>query len=358
MGTKASCQEGNSRLFIAQCNMAEMRVDQLRSTIIGDMLARMLEFSKVDVLRRNHVSDLGSQVTKHIHGRKPLIVVDFDGGFDYALTDLAVLWYRINVENTELIIYVTQQDQQEHFDMIFTYLTCDDRRVSIVVLGITSACDMDRVDEAKHHKEDGELEYKILKSDCDMDGSIVRQHLVEHRGPIVLMDKRLGPVMNIEDLSKALQEQSFTSMFVIVMLVKHSDAGDSTSNLKELILATTLRLKRRNKAKDDINHHGYRRLNLWVWICQISQEISQKRTRERMSDQEAKEIKAEAREIMPQPSTVSNELIYVDGLTKYLLNDSIANQKPTTLTEHAQSEAKLGDMGRSELNSSVTKDPR
>ncbi|GJZ29531.1 hypothetical protein Tco_0574178, partial [Tanacetum coccineum] len=38
-----------------------------------------------------------------------------------------------------------------------------------------------------------------------------------------------------------------------------------------------------------------------VWICQISQEISQKRTRERMSDQEAN--KAEAREIMPQPST-------------------------------------------------------
>ncbi|GJW65764.1 hypothetical protein Tco_0117648, partial [Tanacetum coccineum] len=42
-----------------------------------------------------------------------------------------------------------------------------------------------------------------------------------------------------------------------------------------------------------------------VWICQILQEISQKRTRERMSDQEAKEIKAEAREIMPQPSTVN-----------------------------------------------------
>ncbi|GJR80977.1 putative reverse transcriptase domain-containing protein [Tanacetum coccineum] len=45
--------------------------------------------------------------------------------------------------------------------------------------------------------------------------------------------------------------------------------------------------------------------NRIVWICQISQEISQKRTRERMSDQEAKEIKAEAREIMPQPSTVN-----------------------------------------------------
>ncbi|GJU37172.1 hypothetical protein Tco_1185526, partial [Tanacetum coccineum] len=43
--------------------------------------------------------------------------------------------------------------------------------------------------------------------------------------------------------------------------------------------------------------------NDFVWICQILQEISQKRTRERMSDQEAKEIKAKAREIMPQPST-------------------------------------------------------
>ncbi|GKE80076.1 hypothetical protein Tco_1550076, partial [Tanacetum coccineum] len=42
-----------------------------------------------------------------------------------------------------------------------------------------------------------------------------------------------------------------------------------------------------------------------VWICQILQEISQKRTRERMSDQEAKDLKAKAREIMPQPSTVN-----------------------------------------------------
>ncbi|GJU80794.1 hypothetical protein Tco_1283159 [Tanacetum coccineum] len=39
---------------------------------------------------------------------------------------------------------------------------------------------------------------------------------------------------------------------------------------------------------------------------QILQEISQERTRERMSDQEAKDLKAEAREIMPQPSTVNH----------------------------------------------------
>ncbi|GJV62876.1 hypothetical protein Tco_1473704 [Tanacetum coccineum] len=42
-----------------------------------------------------------------------------------------------------------------------------------------------------------------------------------------------------------------------------------------------------------------------VWICQILQEISQKRTRERMSDQEAKELKAKPERFMPQPSTVN-----------------------------------------------------
>jgi arginyl-tRNA synthetase len=41
----------------------EMHVGHLRSTIIGDTLARMFEFSNVDVLRRNHVGDWGTQVT-------------------------------------------------------------------------------------------------------------------------------------------------------------------------------------------------------------------------------------------------------------------------------------------------------
>ena len=40
----------------------EMHVGHLRSTIIGDTLARMLEFSNVEVLRRNHVGDWGTQV--------------------------------------------------------------------------------------------------------------------------------------------------------------------------------------------------------------------------------------------------------------------------------------------------------
>ncbi|KAG6588006.1 arginine--tRNA ligase, cytoplasmic-like isoform X1 [Cucurbita moschata] len=216
----------------------EMHVGHLRSTIIGDTLARMLEFSNVDVLRRNHVGDWGTQfgmlieflferfpnweeVTETAIGdlqtfykaskqrfdsdpafkeraqqavvllqggeakyRKawaqiceisrnefnrvyerlgveleekgesfynpyipnaikeltdkglveesqgarvifldginiPLIVVKSDGGFNYASTDLTAIWYRLNEEKAEWIIYVTDVGQQQHFDMVF-----------------------------------------------------------------------------------------------------------------------------------------------------------------------------------------------------------------------------------------------
>ncbi|CAH2077893.1 unnamed protein product [Thlaspi arvense] len=216
----------------------EMHVGHLRSTIIGDTIARMLEFSKVEVLRRNHVGDWGTQfgmlieylfekfpdtdsVTETAIGdlqafykeskskfdsdpvfkekaqqavvrlqggdpiyRKawakiceisrtefamvykrlrveleekgesfynpyipsvieelnskglveesegarviflegfniPLMVVKSDGGFNYASTDLTALWYRLNEEKAEWIIYVTDVGQQQHFNMFF-----------------------------------------------------------------------------------------------------------------------------------------------------------------------------------------------------------------------------------------------
>lgn len=37
----------------------------------------------------------------------PLIVVKSDGGYNYATTDLAALWYRLNEEKAEWVIYVT-----------------------------------------------------------------------------------------------------------------------------------------------------------------------------------------------------------------------------------------------------------
>ncbi|XP_057507211.1 arginine--tRNA ligase, chloroplastic/mitochondrial-like isoform X2 [Actinidia eriantha] len=217
----------------------EMHVGHLRSTIIGDTLARMLEFSNIEVLRRNHVGDWGTQfgmlieylfekfpnldvvsdqaigdleafykaskqrfdsdpgfkeraqqavvslqggedkyrkawaqiceISRRgyerlyqrlgvkleekgesfynpyipgvleeldkkglieesegarvifIEGKNiPFIVVKKDGGFNYASTDLSALWYRLNEEKAEWIIYVTDVGQREHFEMLFT----------------------------------------------------------------------------------------------------------------------------------------------------------------------------------------------------------------------------------------------
>ncbi|KAJ0250983.1 Arginine--tRNA ligase [Hirschfeldia incana] len=217
----------------------EMHVGHIRPTVIGDTLARMLEFSKVEVLRRNHVGDWGTQfgmlieylfekfpdtesaVTEtairdlqsfykkskkkfdedpefkekaqkgvvrlqggdpiyrkawakiceisrtefakvyqrlqieleekgesfynpyianvigeldskglieeskgarviFLEGFKiPFIVVKSDGGFNYASTDLTALWYRLNEEKADWIIYVTDFSQKQHFNMFF-----------------------------------------------------------------------------------------------------------------------------------------------------------------------------------------------------------------------------------------------
>ncbi|KAJ4781285.1 Arginine--tRNA ligase [Rhynchospora pubera] len=217
----------------------EMHVGHLRSTIIGDTLARMFEFSDVDVLRRNHVGDWGTQfgmlieylfeqfpnwedvgnqaigdlqefykaskkrfdddasfkeraqqavvklqggeakyraawkkiceisrsefdlvyerlnvhleekgesfynpyipdtikeltdkgLVEESEGARviflegfniPLIVVKKDGGYNYASTDLTALKYRLQVEQAEWIIYVTDVGQQQHFEMFFS----------------------------------------------------------------------------------------------------------------------------------------------------------------------------------------------------------------------------------------------
>ncbi|XP_057974142.1 arginine--tRNA ligase, cytoplasmic-like isoform X1 [Malania oleifera] len=221
----------------------QMHVGHLRSTIIGDTLSRMLEFSNVVVLRRNHVGDWGTQfgmlieflfekfpnwehatekaigdleafykeskkrfdddpafkeraqqAVVSLQGGKPkyrkawaqiceisrqeyekvyqrlgikleekgesfynpyipgvlealskqglveesegarvifiegknipLIVVKKDGGYNYASTDLAALWYRLNEEKAEWIIYVADVGQQQHFEMVFSAAKC------------------------------------------------------------------------------------------------------------------------------------------------------------------------------------------------------------------------------------------
>ncbi|CAK8533912.1 unnamed protein product [Lathyrus sativus] len=49
----------------------------------------------------------------------PVIAIKRDGGYNYSSTDIAALWYRLNEEKHEWIVYVTDIGQQQHFDMLF-----------------------------------------------------------------------------------------------------------------------------------------------------------------------------------------------------------------------------------------------
>ncbi|KAG9130111.1 hypothetical protein Leryth_012855 [Lithospermum erythrorhizon] len=69
----------------------EMHVGHLRSTIIGDTLARMLEFSNVKVLRRNHVGDWGTQfgmLIEYLFEKFP----DWEAANDQAIGDLEAFY--------------------------------------------------------------------------------------------------------------------------------------------------------------------------------------------------------------------------------------------------------------------------
>ncbi|KAF0974702.1 hypothetical protein FDP41_006176 [Naegleria fowleri] len=49
----------------------------------------------------------------------PLMVQKADGGFTYDTTDLATLWYRLNVSKAKWLIYVTDSGQALHFKHVF-----------------------------------------------------------------------------------------------------------------------------------------------------------------------------------------------------------------------------------------------
>jgi arginyl-tRNA synthetase len=49
----------------------------------------------------------------------PLIIQKTDGGYNYATTDLAAIRYRIEIDRTDRIIYITDAGQADHFAQVF-----------------------------------------------------------------------------------------------------------------------------------------------------------------------------------------------------------------------------------------------
>src|SRR6266513_2340487 len=137
-----------------------MHVGHIRSTFLGDALARIAEFLGHDVIRDNHIGDWGTQFGMVIWGwknlldleslkrdpiaelvriyketnegavcvffrdipelvDKPCIIRKRDGGYNYATTDVATVDYRINDLKANAIWYVVGAPQILHFKQIF-----------------------------------------------------------------------------------------------------------------------------------------------------------------------------------------------------------------------------------------------
>lgn len=70
----------------------EMHANHLRSAIIGDTLARMLEFSDVAVTRRNHLGDSGAEV--------------FLSFYNYRILHLCFLFYFVIKSDFNLLLQI------------------------------------------------------------------------------------------------------------------------------------------------------------------------------------------------------------------------------------------------------------
>ncbi|TKY44552.1 Arginine--tRNA ligase [Spatholobus suberectus] len=93
-----------------------VRLEEMGESFYNPYIPGVLE--KLDNLGLIEESD-GARVIFLEGVNIPLIAVKRDGGYNYFSTDLASLWYRLNEEKLEWIVYVTDIGQQQHFDMLF-----------------------------------------------------------------------------------------------------------------------------------------------------------------------------------------------------------------------------------------------
>ncbi|KAL3615381.1 hypothetical protein CASFOL_041042 [Castilleja foliolosa] len=105
----------------------EMHVGHLRSTIIGDTLARMLEYSNVEVLRRNHLGDWGKQfgvLIEYLFENLPDEEIN-----DQSIGDLETLYKASNQRKSDPVFeekaeqgVVSLQDGVERYQNVWSHI--------------------------------------------------------------------------------------------------------------------------------------------------------------------------------------------------------------------------------------------
>ena len=108
-----------------------------------------------------------------------------DGGYGYDTTDLAALRYRVNVENAEWIIYVTDEGQKLHFDTVIDagkqvgYMDPAKTRYDHVGFGLVLQVMADGAEETKEAPKDAAAKKGGNKAPQPKDGAAVETAKVE-----------------------------------------------------------------------------------------------------------------------------------------------------------------------------------
>lgn len=133
----------------------------------------------------------------------PLIIQKSDGGYNYATTDLAAIKHRINQENADWLIYVTDSGQALHFSMIFAaakqvgYLKNQQIKVDHVPFGLVL-----RNDGKKFKTREGDTEK--LK-DLINNAILKAKRLLLERNPELLDNElnKLAEIMGVNAIKYA-----------------------------------------------------------------------------------------------------------------------------------------------------------
>lgn len=133
-------------------NQIYERLD-VRITEKGESFYQPFMIRIVDMLERAGVVSV-EDGTKVIHtpvAQVPLLLVKSDGGFTYDTSDLAALWYRLNEEGADWIIYVVDSGQSLHFQVVFAaaqlagWYKPTERRVDHVGFGLVLGDNMKKL---------------------------------------------------------------------------------------------------------------------------------------------------------------------------------------------------------------------
>lgn len=88
----------------------------------SDLLIPLIKYikNKKLIIKSDNASCINIDGLKNKDGKDlPIIVQKSDGGFNYMMTDIAAIYYRIKYNKPNIILYITDIGQKDHFEILF-----------------------------------------------------------------------------------------------------------------------------------------------------------------------------------------------------------------------------------------------